>query len=145
LAIAGHHHRLGGWGLPKGQNPTGLVASPVRPTGLKRILMRRLLLVSASVTALSMPAATATQIPKSYLCEVKNACDLSDAGAIRPVTRQFETGARFQISIKTGEMIGAGSFSSSSWGRTAVLDPGTSSSGSSLKVNRPGFAGGSNS
>ena len=98
--------------------------------------MCRLLLVATSVMAMSVPA-TAAQIPKSYLCEVKNAYELSDAGAIQSATSKIGRGDddnRFQINIKTGAMTGSGSLRSSGWARTLVLDPGTSSSGSFLKV-----------
>jgi hypothetical protein len=109
--------------------------------------MRRLLLVGTPVIALSMPA-TAAQMPTSYLCEVKNAYDLSDGGAIkRSASRGIvNVGERFQINIKTGEMIGAGAFSSQGWATISVLDPGTSSSGSDLKVmySSPADNGGTN-
>jgi hypothetical protein len=84
---------------------------------------------------MSMPA-TAAQIPKSYFCEVKNAYELSDGGALQSATSRIGrgTGERFQINIKTGEMVGASPFSSSHWARTLVIDPGTSTSGSFLKV-----------
>jgi hypothetical protein len=97
-------------------------------------LMCRLLLVATSVMAMSV-SATAAQMPTSYLCEGKNAYDLSDGGAIkRSANPMVRVGERFQINIKTGEMIGAGALSSQGWDTISVLDPGTSSSGSSLKV-----------
>ena len=99
--------------------------------------MRRLLLVATSVMVMSV-SATAAQMPTSYLCEVKNAYELSDSGAIkRPDINRWgpvDVGERFQINIKTGEMLGAGAFSSRYWATISVLDPGTTSSGSYLKV-----------
>jgi hypothetical protein len=81
-------------------------------------------------------SATAAQMPTSYLCEVKNTSELSDGGAIkRSANPMVRVGERFQVNIKTGEMIGsAGALSSQGWTTISVLDPGTSSSGSSLKV-----------
>jgi hypothetical protein len=84
--------------------------------------------------ALLTGSATAAQIPKSYLCEVKNIYELGDAGAIQSTVRRGNDDNRFQIKIKTGEMIGSGSLRSSGWAKTLVLDPGTSPSGSFLKV-----------
>jgi hypothetical protein len=94
--------------------------------------MCRLLLVAAPVIAMSMPA-TAAQMPTSYLCEVKNAYDLSDGGDIKRSANRSDVGERFQVNIKTGEMLGAGAFSSRGWATISVLDHGTSS-GSYLKV-----------
>jgi len=95
--------------------------------------MRRLLLVAIPVIALSLPA-TAAQIPTSYLCEVKNAYDLSDGGDIKRSDNRTDVGERFQVNIKTGEMLGAGAFSSRYWAAISVLDHGTRSSRSNLKV-----------
>jgi hypothetical protein len=95
--------------------------------------MRSLLLVATSVMAMSLPA-TAAQMPTSYLCEVKNAYDLSDGGNIKRSDNRTDVGERFQVNIKTGEMLGAGAFSSRYWATISVLDHGTSSSGSNLKV-----------
>ena len=95
--------------------------------------MRRLLLVAISVMAMSV-SATAAQMPTSYLCEVKNAYDLSDGGDVKRSANRTYVGDRFQVNIKTGEMLGAGAFSSRYWTTISVLDHGTSSSGSNLKV-----------
>ena len=73
-------------------------------------------------------------MPTFYLCEVKNAYDLSDGGDIKRSANRIDVGERFQININTGEMLGAGAFSSRYWATISVLDPGISSSGSYLKV-----------
>jgi hypothetical protein len=78
-------------------------------------------------------SATAAQMPTSYLCEVKNAYDLSDGGDVKRSANRSDVGERFQVNIKTGEMLG-GAFSSRGWATISVLDHGTSSGGSYLKV-----------
>jgi hypothetical protein len=97
--------------------------------------MRRLLLGVGTLAMVMSTPATAVQTPKSYFCKVKNTYGLSDAGEIKPLSDQSAwTGERFQINIKTGEMIGTSPFSSSQWARISVLDSGTSQQGSFLKV-----------
>jgi hypothetical protein len=87
-------------------------------------------LYAAVITVLTVTSATA-QPPKSYFCEVVKAYDLSDSGVLRSL--EDKKGERFQVNIKTGEMTGD-YFSSSSWARTSVIDPGTSPKGSYVKV-----------
>ena len=95
----------------------------------------RVQFLSAAWLALASVPATA-QTPRSYFCEIKNEYRMSDAGTLQPVASVFgaRAGDRFQINIKTGEMNGPASFSSSSWARISVLDSGTSPKGSFLKI-----------
>jgi hypothetical protein len=94
---------------------------------------RRKLLAAMSFALVSMPATA--QTPKSYFCEIKNVYGLSDAGILQPGGNvSARSGDRFQINIKTGEMNGPASFSSTSWARISVLDSGTSPKGSFLKI-----------
>jgi hypothetical protein len=87
--------------------------------------MRRLLLVAASVALLSTPVAA--QPPISYLCEVGNVYELSFTGEVQQTYGGIgRRGDRFQINVNTGEMTGEKPiFSSGSWAKTSVIDPGT--------------------
>ncbi len=94
--------------------------------------MRWLSLVAASAALVSMPVEART--PKFYFCDVMNFYELSDAGAVQPISVPLgrKKGDHFQIDIRTGEMTGA--FSSDTWTVTSVIDNGTSPAGSFVKV-----------
>ena len=87
--------------------------------------MREALFVAASVALLSTPVAA--QPPISYLCEVGNVYELSFTGEVQQTYGGIgRRGDRFQINVNTGEMTGEKPiFSSGSWAKTSVIDPGT--------------------
>jgi hypothetical protein len=91
--------------------------------------MRGLLLVAASVALVSTPVAA--QPPTSYLCEVRNVYQLSLSGDVeQSFGGSGRRGDRFKIDANTGEMTGASALTSGGWAKTAVIDSGTSLTGS---------------